>query len=156
MPNRSDDFLVIGVFSIQATIEVDSNYESQRVRNEGQFTVEFEFRPGYEPSATAFRVYMFIGTDQESRTMAEAQRSAAQLVIESEDPNADGLAALTGLTAANYSTLGSFMTEAFSPSVPGTGGSLEMGNYTATLPTATVTTYYFSLLCLIQDTLNHP
>ena len=156
MPNRSDDFLVIGVFSIQATIEVDSNYESQRVRNEGQFTVEFEFRPGYEPSATAFRVYTFVGTDQDSRTLAQSQRSAAQGVIESDDPNADGTAALTGLTTANYSTIASFNTEAFSPSVPGTGGSLEMGNYTATLPAASVTTYYFSLLCLIQDTLNNP
>ena len=29
MPNRSDHFLVIGVLSIQATMEVDSEYESQ-------------------------------------------------------------------------------------------------------------------------------
>ena len=155
MPNRSDHFLVRGVLSIQATMEVDSEYESQDIRNEGPFTVEFEFKPGYAPSASAFRVYTFVG-DEDNRSMAEAQRSAAQIVIESDDPNADGTDALTDITVANYSTLSSFLSEAFSPSVPGSGGSLEMGNYTATLPAASVITYYYSLLCIIQDTLNHP
>ena len=155
MPNRSDDFLVIGVLSIQATMEVDSEYEIQEVRNEGPFTVEFEFTPGYAPSASAFRVYTFVG-DEDNRSVAEDQQSAAKIVIESEDPNADGTAALTDITVANYSTLSSFLSEAFSPSVPGSGGSEEMGNYTATLPSASVRTYYYSLLCIIQDTLSHP
>ena len=156
MPNRSDDFLVIGVLSVQCTIMVDSEYDSQPVRSGGEFTVEFEYTPGYEPSAIAFRVYAFLGTDEISRTMAQSQRTAAQGVIESGDSDSDGLDALTDITAANYSTLTSFNTETFSPSVPGSGGSLEMGNYTASISNVTVITYYYSLLCIIQDTLNHP
>ena len=48
------------------------------------------------------------------------KRSAAQGVIDEEDDNTmDGPAALTDITVANYSTLTSFLSEAFSPSVPG-------------------------------------
>ena len=79
-----------------------------------------------------------------------------KVVIESGDSDSDGLDALTDITAANYSTLTSFNTEAYSPSVPGSGGSLEMGNYTASISNVTVITYYYSLLCIIQDTLNNP
>ena len=152
MPNRSDNFLVIALLSIQCEIEVDSEYESRQYGSGENFTVEFTFKPGYNPNATAFKVFAFVGIDDESHALAQDQRSAAQGVIDSMD----GPAVLTDITVANYSTLTSFNTEAFSPGVPGSGGSLEMGNYTASISNVTVITYFYSLLCIIQDTLNHP
>ena len=152
MPNRSDHFLVIAALSIQCEIEVDSEYESRQYGSGENFTVEFTFKPGYNPNATEFKVFAFVGIDDESHALAQEQRTAAQGVIDSMD----GPAVLTDITVANYSTLTSFNTEAFSPGVPGTGGSEEMGNYTARLPTVTVITNFFSLLCIIQDTLNNP
>jgi hypothetical protein len=157
MPNRSDPFLVIAVLSVQCTIEVDSESKTRRYRSGADFTVEFDYTPGYNPSATAFHAYAFIGTDQNSNAMAQSQRSAAQQVIEEEDDeSADGADALTGITAANYSTLTSFNSETFSPSVPGSGSSIEIGNYLAVLPNVTVVTNFWGLLCVIQDTLNDP
>jgi hypothetical protein len=157
MPNRSDHFLVIAVLSIQCEIEVDDEYESRRYGSGENFTVEFTFIPGYNPNATEFKVFAFVGIDDESHALAQRQQSEAQGVIEEEDDvSADGPAALTDITVANYSTLTSFNTEAFSPGVPGTGGSEEMGNFTARLPTVTVITNFYSLLCIIQDTLNSP
>ena len=100
----------------------------------------------------SLRFFAFVGIDDESHALAQEQRTAAQGVIDSMD----GPAALTDITVANYSTLTSFNTEAFSPGVPGTGGSEEMGNLTARLPTVTVITNFYSLLCIIQDTLNNP
>ena len=152
MPNRSDHFLVIAVLSIQCEIEVDDEYESRRYGSGENFTVEFTFKPGYNPNATEFKVFAFMGTDDESNALAQRQQSEAQQVIDSMD----GPAVLTDITVANYSTLTSFNTDAFSPGVPGTGGSEEMGNYEARLPTVTVITNFFSLLCIIQDTLNNP
>ena len=154
MPNRSDHFLVIAVLSIQCEIEVDDEYERRQYGSGENFTVEFTFKPGYNPNATEFKVFAFVGTDDESHALAQDQQSAAQQVIDSNDPAADGPAALTDITLANYSTLTSFNTEAFSPGVPGSGGSEEMGNYTARLPNVTVITNFYSLLCIIQDTLN--
>ena len=156
MPNRSDHFLVIAVLSIQCEIEVDSEYERRQYGSGENFTVEFTFKPGYNPNATAFKVFAFLGTDDESNALAQRQQSEAQQVIDSDDPAADGPAALTDITLANYSTLTSFNTEVFSPGVPGSGGSEEMGNFTARLPTVTVITNFHSLLCIIQDTLNNP
>ena len=152
MPNRSDPFLVIAVLSIQCEIEVDSEYERRQYGSGENFTVEFTFKPGYNPNATEFKVFAFMGTDDESNALAQRQQSEAQQVIDSMD----GPAVLTDITVANYSTLTSFNTDAFSPGVPGTGGSEEMGNFTARLPTVTVITNFHSLLCIIQDTLNNP
>ena len=90
MPNRSDHFLVIAVLSIQCEIEVDSEYESRRYGSGENFTVEFTFKPGYNPNATAFKVFAFMGTDDESNALAQRQQSEAQQVIEEEDDGADG------------------------------------------------------------------
>ena len=157
MPNRSDNFLVIALLSIQCTIEVDSDYDNRPYQSGSEFTVQFDFIPGYNPNATEFKVFAFVGTDDESNALAQSQRSAAQGVIDEEDDNTmDGPAALTDITVANYSTLTSFNSEEFTPGVPGSGGSEELGIYKARLPTVTVITYFYSLLCIIQDTLNHP
>ena len=151
MPNRCDVFFIKAVLSVQAEIDVQSESDSQPIRSGGQFTVQFIFIPGYEPNATAFRAYAFSGDD------ADVQRTAAQEVIEEDDDTSmDGPAALANITVANYSTLTSFNSEAFSPTTPGSGSSREMGNYTATVPVVTVVTDYWGLLCIIQDTLNHP
>ena len=148
MPNRCDVFVITGLISTQATIDIPSEYDSQPVESGNPFTVEFTFVPGYGPNATAFKAYAFTGED------ASDQRTAARAVIESEIPALDGEAALIGITTANYSTLTSFNTEAFSPSTPGSGGSEEMGNYTASVPVITEVTVFWGLLCIIQDTLD--
>ena len=83
MPNRSDHFLVIAVLSIQCEIEVDDEYESRQYGSGENFTVEFTFKPGYNPNATEFKVFAFVGIDDESHALAQRQRSEAQGVIDS-------------------------------------------------------------------------
>ena len=71
MPNRSDHFLVIALLSIQCEIEVDSEYERRQYGSGENFTVEFTFKPGYNPNATEFKVFAFLGTDDESNALAQ-------------------------------------------------------------------------------------
>ena len=50
------------------------------------FTVEFTFKPGYNPNALPrLSVFAFVGIDDESHALAQDQRTAAQGVIESMD-----------------------------------------------------------------------
>ena len=85
MPNRSDHFLVIATLSVQCTIDVDTNYDNRPYGSGAEFTVQFDFRPGYNPNATEFKVFAFMGTDDESNALADSQRSAAQQAIDSMD-----------------------------------------------------------------------